>query len=190
MEEQNSAQPILMITNRVTPKAYEKFFMHWMRRRRKGYFIYWGIVLLLIAAGVFLGLVNEHYGALSILSSFLVLCFTLYLPKRYYDNHREMYRSQTTYAFYEAHFYSSCDAMGTRHYKATPYVNCKAAETKSAFYLSLPARPFEAFYWGDYFDPDPYGASAILDKRCLTEDQQQVLRELFARKFGEKFKAL
>jgi len=187
METNTTEQPIVTLSVNVMPKTYIKFFFHWMRRYRKSYFVLMALYALLLALTVILWRIID--GADMYFPLFLIMLLVQsYLPRHFHDNHREIYRSQTTYAFYEAHFYTSCDARGTKHYKATPYANCQAAETKSAFYLSMHARRFERFYWGDYFDPDPYNASAILDKQYLTEEQQRALRELFKRKFGPNFK--
>jgi len=191
MDEQNNTQPILMLTSRVTQKAYTKFFFHWMSCNRKGYLISLAIVVLLL---VFLMALltwriidgsNDYVPFL-----FLPLYFIKsLLPGRFYYMHREMYRSLTYYAFYEAHLYASCDVMGTRHYKATPYKHFTAGETKSAFYLYCAVkRTPQPPYADEFIDPDPYGASVILDKEQLSPEQQEALRALFAEKFGEKFK--
>jgi len=189
MEPTTTEQPIGTLSASVTRETYWRFFLLWMLRRRKSYFVNFGLLLLLAATAIVLMFVTGKTEILAgVFPLLLVEAFMLMLPKRYYDQHREMYQNQTVHAFYEAHFHSSCDAMGTRHYKVTPYEHCYAEETKWAFYLTFPARRFEAFYWGDYFDPDPYNASAILDKQNLTAEQQQTLRYLFTRKFGKKFK--
>jgi hypothetical protein len=187
MEEQNSKQPILIITSRVTPKAYRRFFRHGVSHFHKRYWVSLALCLfflaLLTAANIWL-IKNGSYEFTSIW--LLVILIALYSPGRFYYMHRAMYKSETHYAFYEAHFCSYCDVLGTRHMKATPYQNCRAAETKSAFYLYRAAKrsPPPDPYGNDIADPDPYGASVILDKEQLSPEQQQALRELLARKYG------
>jgi len=189
MEINASEQPIVALSVSVTPKTYYKFFWHWMLRFRKSYFFYLALLLLLFALLVLLAL--SARGSLSDVIYLAALFPTILLaniPSRY-GRHREMYQAETLYGFYEDHLKSRCTVMGTLHYRATPYENYTLAiETKSAFNLLLPARKFMRNANCDYYDPDPYGTSAILAKDQLTAEQQQALRELFARKFGEKFK--
>ena len=181
-------QPIVTVTAQVMRKTYRRFFFHWMARMRPWYYAYLAICLLSLVAIVWITFSDFGSHASSALSFFLILMMLVLPPKRYYDMHREMYLDTREYIFYQEHFTMRCDTVYTIDLKTTTYSPCKASETKSAFYLLLLARPFEAFYWGDYFDPDPYCISVILDKRYLAPDQIDALRDLFSRKFGEKFR--
>jgi len=182
-------QPIVTLSVSVTQKAYRKFFWHWIWHNRKGYCVSLAIsfLMLMLFMVLFAWLDRDNAHRYVWYMYLLIFLLQAYSSSRLYNQHQAMYRKQTTYAFFEDHFSSRCDAMGTRHYKATLYASCKAAEAKSAFYLYYDRKRARPPYGGESVDPDPYNASAILDKEYLTEEQQQALRELFARKFGEKF---
>ena len=192
MEEQNNEQPIVTVSSHVTHMAYVKFFWRWMLRYRKSFLVLLAVALLLLALSFWENLTFESLFLARQFLIFLPWIGVFYMVSRY-GSHREMYEAKTAYAFYENRLRSHCVVLGTMHYKVTPYERFAAAvETKSAFYLMLPARKIKRYssYRGDNYDPDPYGTSVILDKKHLTEEQATVLRELFTRKFGEKFKAL
>ena len=186
--EGSNGQPIVTASCRLTRKAYRRFFFHWLLDNRKSYYVSLSFCLLISVAFAYFYLKdNGLYGFLFLFWLF----FIFLLPKRHFDQHREMYEAETIYVFFEDHLRSRCAAMGTIHYKATPYENFSAAaETKSAFYLTLRIRKPELYCWRDQYDPDPYNASVILDKQCLTDGQAAALRDLLARKFGEKFRSL
>jgi len=191
MDIKTAEQPIVTLSVSVTPRAYRQFFFHWMSHHHKRYWVLLVLCLFLVALFLALNLWLLKDSSLGLASTWLFLFvfqIQLFYPGHFYYRHREMYRSKSHYAFYDAHFHSSCDVAGTRHYKAIPYQQCTAVEAKSAFYLYRAAKRVRPPYGGDIVDPDPYNANAILDKEQLTPEQQQALRELFTRKFGDNFK--
>jgi len=185
MEESTKEQPIAVTTSSVARKAYYKFYWYWAAHHRVSFIVYLVLLVLLLALTIWLAFIRDKTAM--IIPMLWLLMF--YLPKRYFDKHHEMYEAETVHAFYEGHLRSRCTVAGTIHYRATPYTTFKAAvETKSSFYLTLGTRKPQSINWADYYDPDPYGASVILDKQCLSEEQVQSLRELFGRAFGERFR--
>jgi len=192
MEDQTNEQPLLMLTSRVTHKEYIKFFWRWMLRYRKGYIGLLAFMLVFLVLYITAAVWHKRKYGDSLFSGASLWAFwptiTVLLISRY-ARQREMYQAETLFAFYEDHVKSRCAVLGTAHYKATFYENfASAIETKSAFYMMLHARKIIRGISNDYYDPDPYGASVILDKEQLSPEQQQALRTLFAVKFGEKFK--
>jgi len=180
-----SEQAIVTLSVSVSHKTYRKFFLRWMWHRCKVYFTYLSLYILLFVAVILLIFIKPSVAsALPLMISLMQYL----LPRHFYAKHFEIYQGQTTTEFCETHYRSRCNAMGTVHDRVTPYEHCTAMETQSAFYLYYHKKRRWPLYTERSFDPDPYNASAILDKEYLTDEQQQTLRELFTRKFGESFK--
>jgi len=95
---------------------------------------------------------------------------------------------ESTCAFYESYLFLSYTALEILVQKGIPYSVCLAQETQDAFYLQYPTEPNTGR--NSLRLANTNYDNVILDKQQLTEEQQQALRELFARKFGEKFKSI
>jgi len=93
---------------------------------------------------------------------------------------------ESTCAFYESYLFMSYTALEILVQKGIPYSVCLAQETQDAFYLQYPTEPNTGR--NSLRLANTNYDNAILDKQQLTDEQQQALRELFARTFGEKFK--
>ena len=186
MEEQRQDQPIVEVSSDVSRKAYRSFYWRWMSCHRKGYLVAIAIMSLFLAAMLCLLFVKPE-PEMSYLSIMLIpagwqlwYCFS---------EHRAVYRTTTTYAFYEAHVVLRRQIKGVLQSNVVTYDRCAAFETKTAFCVYPLTQKVSAYIRGwEYYTPDPYGVSVILDKRCLAPEQQQALRALFARKFGDKYK--
>ena len=87
-------------------------------------------------------------------------------------------------AFYESYLLFSYKAMDMDVHvqKGVQYSACYAQETEDAFYVQMPAER------NGFRPATPYYDNIILNKRHFAPDQVTALRELFASKFGEKFK--
>ena len=89
--------------------------------------------------------------------------------------------TEHTCTFYESHLFFSYQAMEIIIQKCIPYTVCYAQETHDSFYLQFPAEPNAQPSATAYFD------CAILDKHHLAPEQEETLRNLFARRLSEKF---
>ncbi|MCL1952302.1 MAG: YcxB family protein [Oscillospiraceae bacterium] len=89
-------------------------------------------------------------------------------PKKIFNDGKAMFAVECHYSFFAERLIAEVPhyhcAVGYAHYT-------EARESKSSFYLKKPE-----------------GTYVQLPKKCFTDEQAAALRELFARKFGEKFK--
>ena len=184
-------RPIITVKQAwITQRLYSRFFRQWMLRYHKASIAAQSVALVifigLLAAALWVLRARLLEAAFPLTLVSFVLINNLFAPR--YVRKRELYYADTDYDFGETCVYSRRMILGTLHSKVTPYEKFGSAiETKAAFFLFMPRRRVR---YADKFDPDPYGANVILDKQALPPEQQQALRELFARKFGERFKGM
>jgi len=182
MEEQNSGQPIVEITKQPDYKAYRKFY--WFSAKFRP--IAWFGWLVLASVPVWWiynygpEWMNKYHQENIIELSFL-LFFVPYIalvaahcttPRRLFRQYKKSQPLTTTTAFFEAQFTYRASSQNRSASGCVGYESInRAYETRDAFYLK-----YDDKNWG--FHP----------KKFFAPGQAEILRELFARKFGKRFK--
>jgi len=195
--EENREQPIVSITTRLDYEEYKKYanFVHFKEKEFKsvvlstlfilipiGFLflvIYWGLKLIEVsflgaAMGIFWGT-----GIFLILFMAQQLCFgyiAFTAVMRTYKQYRRLHEADSHEIFYEDYLLTSCELPEITSNSRISYdYYAEVIETESAFYLA------------HAIGKNKHG---IFPKRYMTPEQQQALRELLMRKFGEKFKGI
>ena len=172
MEERKDEQPILKAVIRIDERDFKACYWYWARREQAGRL--WSLCLFsvtILACGV-LGFVFKNYGLGILMPAWGLFLFVRRItePKRKYRKYYAADDTQTTYTFHEDHYFLADSGWGDDIEVKQQYSRYTCAEeTKTAFYLKARAD------------------CANLPKHCFTEEQISALRELFARKYGEKF---
>jgi len=134
--------------------------------------------------GVFIGLMmwrssnSEYYvyiGPTLALLGLLIIILAIYNAKKNFK------AIDYTCTFYESYLFFFYTALGMLAQKGIPYTVCLAQETSDTFYVQFPAER------NGQRNANPYYDCIILEKQKLTPEQAETLRELFTRKFGDKF---
>ena len=190
MEGQTNAQPIVTAMVSIDYKSYKAFRKdtqgHWWLKS-----LIWVVVAILLVlllaysvssylADVFELIVHRDKCFWTIFSIFSiwpagVLHVTVFAliaqrPKKIFQKSKAILELEKQYTFFEDHL-----TMQMPHvYYVVEYAGyTEAKESKTSFYLKTPE-----------------GTYVQLPKKCFTENQITTLRDLFARKFEKKFKAL
>jgi len=196
MDEQTTEQPIVEITTRLDYEEFKKYARYVHLRTKNILLSILSIVLYPTFIFLFLLPVVAVLHALGIelpdaalpgilwgLYSFSALFFMFFLyisvmefraAIRSYKKHQRYHEADSHEVFYEEfiHTHMELPEITSDHQIRYSYY-AEAIETKSAFYLTLT------------HDKNQHG---IFPKKYITEDQTAALRDLFARKFGERFK--
>ena len=171
MNEQE--QPIAKAVITISERDFKACYWYWRRRESTGQLWFPGLFLLVALVSGVLGFVFENYGLGIIMPAWGLFLFVRRItePGRKYRKYYAHDKTQTTYTFYEDHYYLADSGWGDDVEVRQQYSRYTCAEeTKTAFYLNTRVD------------------CVNLPKHCFTEKQITALRALFERKFGEKFK--
>ena len=172
MNEQE--QPIIEALILIDEGDYKSCHWYWMRKEKP--WLLWvnallWIAFLLICIYFFVS-TYYLYGAVLLALALVLNVQRITAPGRYYKKNRAAFDAQRVYAFYEDCLFTKISDRGSDSEITSQYSRyLRAEETKTAFYLKTPDKNY-----------------VNLPKKCFSEEQIDVLRELFGRKFGEKFK--
>ena len=177
MEEQRKEQPIVEVSILADKQDYKRYYWYWIFRERPWYpalSLLYCIILFLYAAWkvLTLGADGWYYALIPLLVFPIFAVLLMTKPGRHYRRHRDSFDTGAIYSFFEDHFSVRISEKDSQTYIDAGYERYLwVAETASAFYLKKANRDYVYF-----------------PKKCFAEEQTAALRELFARKFGEKFK--
>jgi len=167
-------EPVVEVTIQIGLDDYMAYIRYWRRRERP--WIPWlrGLytaLILLVSVWNFASM--KILGGIILLvfgTAFAIMFFTE--PARAFKKNRAAYDAHAVYAFFEDHLCVLVSDRGADSQITAQYSRYLwAAETNTAFYLKTPDK--------NYIN---------LPRHCFTDEQAQALRELFTRKFGERFK--
>jgi len=179
MEENTvQEQPIVEITEHADYKAYRKFLFFTDRRRPTAWINWFSAYVFVPAMVTYLLYSSWYYNridpvTLVIIVAYLALIiYRLTSPRRYFKRNWGPHHTETKTAFHDARFDFASSGQNSNANGSVSYERvARAYETKSAFYLKFTEKG-----WG-YFP-----------KIFFSDDQALALRDLFIRKFGDKFK--
>ena len=196
MEDQTAAQPIVDVTTQLDYKEYKRYarFVH-LRTKTILSLVFMsityplGLFLVLlpvyavlrelgielpvtVLSGILWGL--YAFAALFVLHSLYVSVIAFRVEMRSWKKYQRHYEADSHEIFFEEYILTHKELPEVASNNRIRYEHyAQAVETKSAFYLTLA------------MDKNQHG---ILPKQCMTDDQIAALRDLFARKYGAKFK--
>ena len=131
------------------------------------------LALAIIAVEMYSGKIHAVPVLYSLLTVFLIV-YSATAPRRIFNKTRGKNPTITSTAFFEDYFaFSAVNQNSTRNGSFRYESVAKAYETATAFYLQQSTKT----EW--YFLP----------KKFFAPGQAEALRDLFARKFGERFKS-
>jgi len=176
-------EPIVEITKQPDYKAYRKFYWFSAKFRPMAW-----VAWLIIASAPVYWIYNYgpewmnkyHQENIIELSSLVVfvpffialVIFQLTTPRRLFRQYKKSQPLTTTTAFFEAQFTYSASSQNRSDSGCVGYENVnRVYETRDAFYLK-----YNDKYWSFY------------SKKFFAPGQAQALRDLFVRKFGNRFK--
>ena len=173
MDERNE-QAIVELTIHINLDDYKAYHWYWMRKEKPWWPWLMGIFLaLVLLCAVWSYELPERSVPLIVFGLALAIgAFTR--PRRIYKKKRAAFDAHASYVFFEDHLYVQVNDRGSDNEITAQYSRYLwVAETKSAFYLKTPDKNY-----------------IILPKHCMAPEQINALRELLARKFGERFKGM
>ena len=182
MEEQNNAQPIVEVTVELDRESHRRFawfaWFHWPQSIATLIFVF--VFLPAALVGIYIAAFSRPSaalaGAASGISAMFIYCVVLILthPRRAFLKIEKQCPTPNTFTFFDSHVEARGGTQYTQGTEQMQYeLFVKAYETAHAFYLVLRVPKDKAF---------------LLDKKFFDDEKVAALRELFARKFGEKFK--
>ncbi|MDR0532102.1 MAG: YcxB family protein [Oscillospiraceae bacterium] len=163
-----TTEPIAAFQSHFEYGDYRRYYLYWCFRERT-----WLRLALLTLGG--LGLMHlRRYESDWIVPPILILflwLFFLLRPRIAWRQIRVTFQAPVAYVFYEDHLTSHKSDRGCELQTTAQYTRYEwAAERKTAFYLKTPEKSY-----------------VTLPKHCMTPEQAEALRALFARQFGERF---